>query len=464
MKRVQAANFFLRLLAFHKSFAVDFSFFVVVVNLSLSAFAFPRHLLSPLDFYSPPLPPPPPSRDKEKRARETAFTPTTAMARVTHGVRERRTRKESTNKVCLTFALLLEAMALCGFSSHLRHPFPILTSQLTNRVPSSPSGAPRGPRRTRAPTREERPVPRGTTGSSSCSSSQSVSALVEIFSSMQFPILPLRRPAPPALRSAFFSLREGRGERAKSPARRAGGESEERGRRWRGAKRNAEVLFSFFLPFARRFSTATFFPSSSSSSLFLFLSLSLSLTRSLFPSSQTPFPPPSPSNSQETLPPRGRGPARDPQVPALDRAADQEAAVCEAGEEFFLFSFACSKSGFFRSLSLSLQPLSKTPPSPPSHYPPGARDHQRRGPGTLPVDGRGAAGAAGGEGVFLPFVAFFFFFDDESSSFSLSHLSSLPFHKTHTHTTNPKKGDGGLYRAPVRGHQPVRYPRQARDD
>jgi hypothetical protein len=63
------------------------------------------------------------------------------------------------------------------------------------------------------------------------------------------------------------------------------------------------------------------------------------------------------------------------------------------------------------------------------------------------------------------FFPFFFFASLSSSSLCSLFLScSFLSLSLSLSTIKKTKGDGGLYRAPVRGHQPVRDPRQARDD
>ena len=236
------------------------------------------------------------------------------------------------------------------------------------RVPPSPSGAPRGPRRTRAPTREA-PAPLETTEARRrCSSSRSVSVCspssLSIFSS-SFTFLIVARRLP---RSAPLSFPA---ERVAAPARRARrGEMGE----WTKVERvvrkaHSSFCFSHF-PFAR--SRSLFQPP------LFFFSLSTSTSTSLSSSSLLFF---SYSHfndsSQEAIPPGGRRPPRDPQVPALDGAADQEAAVREAGEEesfccfstfaVFLFFFLSSSTKCARppppSLPLSLTFLSLLSPS-----------------------------------------------------------------------------------------------------
>ena len=212
---------------------------------------------------------------------------------------------------------------------------------------------------------------------------------------------PYRRPTPSPLRSALLSRREGRGAGAKSSARRNAGTGESGESRLKGAFE----FFSFLSCFhsrALRLSTATFFFSTSTTLIPL-------LNRHQIK-----------KNSQEALPPWRRRPPRDPQVPALDRAADQEAAFREAGVFFppllcFLrpttpgFSKTCSS--FSEEVSFLPTQLTKTKknahdqPAPNSSS--GARDHQWRGPGAVPMDSRGAAGAAGGKWC-LFFLSFFF--------------------------------------------------------
>jgi len=63
-------------------------------------------------------------------------------------------------------------------------------------------------------------------------------------------------------------------------------------------------------------------------------------------------------------------------------------------------------------------------------------------------------------GFFFMFSLIFLFLVGRSfASFSRSRASFFP-----SSLKKQKLGDGGLYRAPVRGHQPVRDPRQASDD
>lgn len=138
--------------------------------------------------------------------------------------------------------------------SHLpsiRHPRPTTSTKLNSlRVPSSPSGVPRGPRRTRAPSREAQ-APLETTPCLRCSSSssQSVSALSLAlpFISIRF-FFPYRRPTPSPLRFALFPLREGRGAGAKSSAERDAGTGESGESRLKGAF----GVFSFLSSFSIR--------------------------------------------------------------------------------------------------------------------------------------------------------------------------------------------------------------------
>jgi len=160
------------------------------------------------------------------------------MARVTHGVREEEHGKQK--RGARTSPLSAgempdvdddrKAMALGDCDSlspsirHPRPPPPQLNSTLS-RVPSSPSGVPRGPRRTRARSREGQ-APLETTPCLRCSSSssQSVSALLSfnsissVSSPGPFPS-PFRSPPPPR------GSRRGREE--------LGGERRGNGREWR---------------------------------------------------------------------------------------------------------------------------------------------------------------------------------------------------------------------------------------
>ena len=232
------------------------------------------------------------SREGEPRP-----TSPTAMARVTHGVREEKREKiASLPAKCLSDvarrassvekAWLLEPAN--SLSAHLSQfdttSPPTTTTKLSpSRVPSSPSGAQRGPRRTRAPSREAQ-APRGTTACLRCSSSssQSVSARLSQFSIRFFPY---RRPSPSPPRSALLPRREGRGVGAKSSAGRGAGTGESWESRLKGAFGSLFILFQLSIrapQLNRHFFFSLFLlqprprPLSHFLSLFFILSLSLS--------------------------------------------------------------------------------------------------------------------------------------------------------------------------------------------
>ena len=221
------------------------------------------------------------SREGEPRP-----TSPTAMARVTHGVREEKREKiASLPAKCLSDVARRASSVEKAWLLEPANSLSTTTKLSPSRVPSSPSGAQRGPRRTRAPSREAQ-APRGTTACLRCSSSssQSVSARLSQFSIRFFPY---RRPSPSPPRSALLPRREGRGVGAKSSAGRGAGTGESWESRLKGAFGSLFILFQLSIrapQLNRHFFFSLFLlqprprPLSHFLSLFFILSLSLSHT------------------------------------------------------------------------------------------------------------------------------------------------------------------------------------------
>ena len=295
-----------------------------------------------LPTHPPPFPRHSPTSRRSLLARRNEVTSPITMARVTHGVREngkQEGREIALPAKCLTFRRRcstkkhgswgLRLFFFLTFSLFDSTPRPPTTStKLTLQGPVQPL---RSPKRAAAYARsfEGGAGPSGNYAGGLPSMQQpkrecSLARSLFLISFIQCGF-PYRRPTPSPLRFALLPLREGRGAGAKSSARRNAGTGESGESRLKGA---FEVFFYSF-PFARYFRELNrhFFSSSSSTSTSTSLPLSLSLTLShslsfLLSHIKKTFP-----NSQEAVPPGRRRPPRDPQVPALDRAADQEAAV-----------------------------------------------------------------------------------------------------------------------------------------